>query len=82
MTKNEIRSVLVSQLKEMDLIPNYEEPKDSHTFEDLGIDSIDVLDLAYQLEKKLGIDQISIDSADTIEESVNYIYNHKQGLAV
>ncbi len=75
-TFEKVREVVASRLSINDLSKIKEE---SSFIDDLGADSLDIVELVMQLEEEFGVD-IPDDEADkitTIGDAVNYIEKHK-----
>jgi len=76
-TFEKIREVVASRLSISDLSKIKEE---SSFIDDLGADSLDIVELIMQLEDEFGVD-IPDDEAEkilTIGDAVNYIDSHKK----
>ncbi len=72
---NEVKEVVVEQLN-----ANPDEVKEDSKFvEDLGADSLDVVELVMALEEKFGIEIPDEDAEkiQTVGDAVNYIKEHK-----
>jgi len=79
MEKDEIKTRVIEKLKEVSAFSEYEDIKESEPLRDLGLDSLDAVELMMNLESEFSIG-ISDDEAEkieneTVEDLINYVYD-------
>ena len=72
MTFEKVKEIIVEQLG---LEEN--EVKEDTSFEALGLDSLDVVELLMEIEEEFGIEIKAEDAGKTVSELVNYIDSNK-----
>lgn len=75
MDKNEIYSMITNYFVEQFEIPREEITPQAHLFKDLGLDSIDALDMIGMLETKIDLDvnKEELEKIRTVQDVVDYV---------
>ena len=78
MEKDEVKIRVIAKLKEVSAFSEYEDIKEKDTLRDLGLDSLDAVELMMNLESEFGVgipdeDAEKIEN-ETVEDLINYIY--------
>lgn len=78
MQKQKLYEIVINYLQSEFEIPSEELHREANLFEDLGLDSIDALDLVAKMEAELKISIIEEELKEirTIQDVVNYILLH------
>lgn len=77
MEKQEIYDLIVGYFTEQFEIPKEEIKPDAHLFKDLGLDSIDALDMIGMLESKieLDVDKDELTKIRTVQDVVDFVFS-------
>ena len=82
-SKEEIHVEVASTLAEMFAFPQADITSSTRLVEDLGLDSIDAIDMAVRLEKRVGFEFKGADlrSLRTVQDIVELLWAHRYSLA-
>ena len=72
MTFEKVKEIIIEQIG-----LDESEVKENTSFEDLGLDSLDVVELLMAIEEEFGIEIKAEDAGKTVSELVNYIDENK-----
>ena len=83
MTKDEIIKITNNVMEDSFELPQEDLKPEAHIFNDLGLDSLDIVDLVVALQKAFGVNirnEEKVREIQTLQDVYNFIYSIKKSM--